>query len=70
MLRDSFVKPLSTICVTVAHASVASGKPKVESDSHADTCIFGDNCLVIYDHNRPVNVYIMIQKMATENQDS
>ena len=41
----------------VAHASVASSKPKVELDSHADTCVVGDNCLVIHDHNRPVNVY-------------
>ena len=41
----------------VAHASVASTKPKVELESHADTCVVGDDCLVIYDHNRPVNVY-------------
>ena len=57
MLRDSYVQPLTTIQVTVAHASVASSKPKVELDSHADTCVVGDNCLVIHDHNRPVNVY-------------
>ena len=57
MLRDSYVKPLSTIQVTVAHASVASSKPKVELDSHADTCVVGDNCLVIHKNNRPVNVY-------------
>ena len=30
---------------------------KVELDSHADTCVVGDNCLVFHDHNRPVNVY-------------
>ena len=41
----------------VAHASVASSKPKVELDSHTETCVVGDNCLVIHDHNRPVNVY-------------
>ena len=57
VLRDSHIKPLSTIQVMVAHASVASSKPKVELDSHADTCVVGDNCLVIHDHNRPVNVY-------------
>ena len=50
----------------VAHASVASSKPKVELDSHADMCVVGYNCLVIHDHNRPVNVYSMTQKMATE----
>ena len=38
----------------VADASVASSKPKVELDSHADTCVVGDNCL---DLNGPVNVY-------------
>ena len=57
MLRDSHIKPLSTIRVTVTHASVASSKPKIELDSHEDTCVVGDNCLVIHDHNRPVNVY-------------
>ena len=41
----------------VAHAAVASSKPKVELDSHADTCVVCINCLVIYDHNRLVNVY-------------
>ena len=41
----------------VDHASVASSKPKVELDSHADTCVVGDNCLIIHDLNRPVNVY-------------
>ena len=41
----------------VAHASVASNKPKVELDSHADMWVIGDNCLVIHDHNRPVNIY-------------
>ena len=41
----------------MAHASVARNKPKIELDSHADTCVVGDNCLVIHDHNRPVNVY-------------
>ena len=41
----------------VAHASVVSSKHKVGLDSHADTCLVGDNCLVIYDHYRPVNVY-------------
>ena len=57
MLRDSYVQPLTTIQVTVAHASVASSKPKAELDSHADTCVVDDNGLVIHDHNRPVNIY-------------
>ena len=41
----------------VVHTSVACSKPKVELDSHAEMCIVGDNCLVIHDHNRPVDVY-------------
>ena len=41
----------------MAHVSVASTKPKVEFDSHADMCVVGDNCLVLHDHNRPVHVY-------------
>ena len=41
----------------VVHALVASSKPKGELDSRADTCVVGDNCLVIHDHNRLVNVY-------------
>ena len=40
----------------VAHASVASSKPKVELYSHANTCVVGDKCLVTHNHNRPVNV--------------
>ena len=56
VLRYSYVQPLTTVQVILVHASVASSKPKVELDSHADTCVVGDNCLVIHDHNRPVNV--------------
>ena len=41
----------------VVHASVATNKPTVELDSHADTCVVGDNYLVINDHNRSVSVY-------------
>ena len=39
------------------HTSVANSKPEVELDSHADMCVVGNNCLVIYDYNRLVNVY-------------
>ena len=57
VLRDSYVNPLCTVHIMVAHASVASSKPKVELDLYADLCVVGDNCLVIHDHDRPVNVY-------------
>ena len=35
----SFIKPLTTIQVMMAHASVASDKSQVELDSHTDTCL-------------------------------
>ena len=54
---DNFIESVTTILVTVAHASIAYNKPKVELDSHADTCVVGHNSSVIHDHNRPVNVY-------------
>ena len=57
MLTESYVKSVSTICVMVAHASVAISKPKVELDSHKDMCAVDDNFLVNYDHNRSVDVY-------------
>ena len=40
----------------MAHASVASSKPKEELDLYADRCVVGDSCLVIYDHNSHVNI--------------
>ena len=49
--------PLNTLRAMVAHASIESSKPKVELDSHVDTCAVGDNCIVIHDHNKRVNVY-------------
>ena len=39
MLRDSYVRPLRTICITVTHVSVASSKPKLELDSQADMSV-------------------------------
>ena len=45
-----------------AHASVASSKPKVELDSHSETCVVVDNCLVAHDHNRLVNIYTYYPK--------
>ena len=41
----------------VAHAFNASSNSEIELDSHADMHVVGDNCLVVLDHNRPVNVY-------------
>ena len=49
--------PMTTLCATVAHALIASSKPKVELDYHAETCVLNDNCLATHDRNEPVNVY-------------
>ena len=32
-------------------------KIKIELNSHADTCVVCHYCLVVYDHNRQVNVF-------------
>ena len=51
------------ICASVqtvhlsAQISIAVVKTKVELDSHVDTCVVGDHCLIVCDHNRPFNVY-------------
>ena len=42
----------------MAHAPVASSKQY----SYGGTSVVGDSCLVIHDHNRPVNVYGYIPK--------
>ena len=64
-LKNRSIKLLTTIWVKVAHTPVASSKPKTEVDAHSDTCVDGDDCLVIYDHNKPVNSSYDSQ-MATE----
>ena len=40
-----------------AHKSIAVVKTKMEMDLHEDTCVVGDHCIIIHDHNRPVNVF-------------
>ena len=40
-----------------AQKSLTEVKIKIELDLNADTCVVGDQCLVMHDHNRPVNVY-------------
>ena len=40
-----------------AQRSHAIFKTKIELDLHADTCVTDDQCLIIPDYNRPVNVY-------------
>ena len=51
------------ICTSVqivhlsTHTSLAVVETKIELNSHADTCVVGDHCLILHDHNRPLNVY-------------
>ena len=53
----------SVICTSVwtvhlsAHTSIAVVETKIELDTHAGTCVVGEHCLIVHDHNRPVNVY-------------
>ena len=49
VLEESFINPLTIIHFTVAHASVASSKLKVELDSYAETCVVGNDCSVIHE---------------------
>ena len=37
--------------------SITVVKTKIELDSHADICAVCDHCLIVHNHNRPVNVY-------------
>ena len=65
-LRRSSIKPLTTVQDMVAHASVASRKPKVELDSHADTCVVGDSYLVIHAIVDQLMSAVTFKKKATE----
>ena len=39
----------------------------LESDSHADTCCVGSDCLVINDYDRPVTVYGYDKTMGAQH---
>ena len=53
----------SVICTSVqavhliAHTSLAVVKTKIKLDSHADTCVICNHCLIVHDLSRPINVY-------------
>ena len=42
-------------------------KTKIELDSHAYTHFVVDHCLIVHDHNRPVNVFGYDPRMALKN---
>ena len=53
----------TAICTSVqtvqlcAQNSLTILETKVELDSYADTCVVGDYCLVVHNHNKPMNVF-------------
>ena len=51
------IQPVTTFHMAVPQVSVASSKPKIELDSHVATGAVSDDCLVIHDPNKKVNVY-------------
>ena len=40
-----------------AHNSLAVVETKIELDSHADTYVVHDHCLLVHDHNRPLKAF-------------
>ena len=36
---------------------VLHSQTEIELDSHVNTCVVGDHCLVVQDHNRPENAF-------------
>ena len=42
-------------------------KTKMELDSHVDTCVLDDHCLLVHDHNRPVNVFGYDPKVVSKH---
>ena len=66
VLRNSHVKPVSFLKVTLVHASVACSKTKVELDAHADTCVVGDTVEAFMTIIDQLMTTVMMQKMTTE----
>ena len=50
-----------------AQTSIAVVETKIELDSHADTCAVGDRSLIVYDHNKSVNVYGYNRKAGSKH---
>ena len=69
----SCVDDEGVICISVqtVHFSAPNSLPVVETkiklDSHADICVVGDHCLVVGDHNRPVNVFRYNPKVGSKH---
>lgn len=56
--RSTITSTVSTIRVSAALTSLETKEIKTELDSHADTCVIGeDTALLTHDFERPVRVY-------------
>ena len=47
---------MQTVCES-AQNIFAVVETKIELDSHVDTCVTCDFCIIVHDYNRPVNVF-------------
>ena len=49
------------------HNILAVVNTKIDLDSLEDICVISDHCLVVHDHNRPVNVFGYDQKAGLKH---
>ena len=69
----SSVDDVAVICTSVQTVylcdqnSLSPVKTKIELDSHADTFVVGDHCLVVHYHNRPVNIFGYDPKVVSKH---
>ena len=54
-----FVKPITTVCVTVVTTSATCSKPLIKKYSYADTFV-----VQLFSHNRLVNFSVAVQKIV------
>ena len=81
MLRSSFLRNIclrpdltrpSLPCIGLASSStklktaLSIYENTLELDSHADTCVLGRDCLIILDHNRPVQVHTFDPSLGSQ----
>ena len=47
--------------------SIAMVKTKIKLDSHIERCVVGNQCLILNDHNRPVNIFRYYPKAGSKH---
>ena len=50
-----------------AQKGILIHETKIELDSHAYICVVADQCLLIHDHNKPVNVFGYYPKVKSKH---